>query len=174
MSFHLIHGHSHAHWCLSVLFLQSFYLLLKFLFHLFLIPVMVPDDDSMNDPCATPQSGAWSPLTMSHPTHEARSIGAPIFPPQLGTLLFPTTLSLRFASRTSLHESGRFDAPFSYNELVPALQVPRVCASHTHSSSLIPMVAPSSAFLLQLRPAPRCGSVCLEVQPRRPGHQARW
>ena len=69
VSFHLIHGHSHAHGCLSVLFLLSFYILLKFLFHLFLIPAMVPDDDSMNYPCATPPSGAWSPLTMSHPTH---------------------------------------------------------------------------------------------------------
>ena len=29
--------------------------------------------------------------------------------------------SLRFASLTSLHESGRFDAPFSYNEFVVAL-----------------------------------------------------
>ena len=33
------------------------------------MPAMVPDDDSMNDPCATPQSGAWSAWTMSHPTH---------------------------------------------------------------------------------------------------------
>ena len=49
VSFHLIHGHSHAHWCLSVLFFLSFYLLPKFLFHLFLIPAMVPDD-SMNNP----------------------------------------------------------------------------------------------------------------------------
>ena len=31
------------------------------------------------------------------------------------------SLSLRFASLTSLHESGRFDAPFSFNELVAAL-----------------------------------------------------
>ena len=71
VSFHLIHGHSHAHWCLSVLFLLSFYFLLKFLFHLFLLLAMVPDD-SMNNPCATPQSGAWSPLTIAHPTHLAR------------------------------------------------------------------------------------------------------
>ena len=49
VSFHLIHGHSHTHWCLSVLFLLSLYFLLKFLFHLFLLLAMVPDD-SMNDP----------------------------------------------------------------------------------------------------------------------------
>ena len=47
--FHLIHGHSHAHWCLSVLFLLSFYFLPKFLFHLFLLLAMVPSD-SMNNP----------------------------------------------------------------------------------------------------------------------------
>ena len=28
---------------------------------------MVPND-TMNNPCATPQSGAWSPLTIAHPT----------------------------------------------------------------------------------------------------------
>ena len=49
MSFHLIHDHSHAHWCLSVLFLLSFYFLLEFLFHLFLLLAMVPND-SMNNP----------------------------------------------------------------------------------------------------------------------------
>ena len=58
MSFHLIHGHSHAHWCLSVFFLLSFYLLSKFLFHLFLIPAMVPDDDSMNDPLCNSAIGS--------------------------------------------------------------------------------------------------------------------
>ena len=59
MSFHLIHGHSPAHWCLSVVFfLLSFYLLLKFLFHLFLIPAMVPDDDSMNDPLCNSAIGS--------------------------------------------------------------------------------------------------------------------
>ena len=34
---------------MSVFFL-SFYLLLKFFFHLFLIPAMVPDENSMKDP----------------------------------------------------------------------------------------------------------------------------
>ena len=58
VSFHLIHGHSHAHWCLSVLFLLFFYLLLKFLFHLFLIPAMVPDDDSMNYPLCNSAIGS--------------------------------------------------------------------------------------------------------------------
>ena len=58
VSFHLIHGHSHAHLFLSVFFLLSFYLLLKFLFHLFLIPAMVPDDDSMNDPLCNSAIGS--------------------------------------------------------------------------------------------------------------------
>ena len=49
--FHLIHGHSHAHWCLSVLFLLSFHFLPKFLFHLFLILAMVPDDSMNNTLC---------------------------------------------------------------------------------------------------------------------------
>ena len=44
----------------------------------------------------------------------------------------------------------------------------------TVSQSLIPLVASFFAFLLQPRSAPHCGSVRLEVQPRRPGHQARW
>ena len=76
--FHLIHGHSHAHWCLSVLFLLSFDFLPKFLFHLFLLLAMVPND-SMNNPCATPQSGASSPLTIAHPTHHQKVIEEPFF-----------------------------------------------------------------------------------------------
>ena len=51
--------------------------------------------------------------------------GAPAFPLPLGTPLFSDdffhSLSLRLASLTSLHESGRFDASLSYNELVVAL-----------------------------------------------------
>ena len=58
VSFHLIHGHSHVHWCLSVVFFLSFYFLLKFLFHLFLIPAMVPDDVSMNDPLCNSAIGS--------------------------------------------------------------------------------------------------------------------
>ena len=37
--------------------------------HLFLLLAMVPDD-SKNNPLCTPQSGAWSPLTIAHPTHK--------------------------------------------------------------------------------------------------------
>ena len=49
----------------------------------------------------------------------------PFFLPHWGLCVFrrllPLALSLRFASLTSLHESGRFGAPFSYNELVAAV-----------------------------------------------------
>ena len=62
MSFHLIHGHSHAHWCLSVFFLLSFYLLPKSFFHLFLIPAMVPDDVSMKDPLCNSAIGSMVSL----------------------------------------------------------------------------------------------------------------
>ena len=34
---------------------------------------MVPDENSMEDPCATPPSGAWSAWTMSHPTQIGRA-----------------------------------------------------------------------------------------------------
>ena len=60
--------HACARGCLSVLFLVSLYFFLKSFFHLFLIPAVVPDENSMEDPCATPPSGAWSAWTMSHPT----------------------------------------------------------------------------------------------------------
>ena len=50
MSFHLIHGHSHAHWCLSVLFLLSFYFLPKLLFQLYLMSNSAPDEFSIEDP----------------------------------------------------------------------------------------------------------------------------
>ena len=58
VSFHLIHGHSHAHLFLSVFFLLSFYLLPKFLFHLFLISAMVSGDVSMNDPLCNSANGS--------------------------------------------------------------------------------------------------------------------
>ena len=56
----------------------------------------------------------------------------PFLPPAGDTLFsddFFHSLSLCFASLTSLHESGRFDAPFSCNELVAAL-------SKCHESAL--------------------------------------
>ena len=52
---------------------------------------------------------------------------------------FFQSLSLRFAALTSSHESGRFDAPFSYNELVAAL-------SKCHESSPGADGLPYSAF----------------------------
>ena len=60
----------------------------------------------------------------------------------LVTLFYPTTsstLSLRFASLTSLHESGRLDAPFSCNELVAAL-------SKCHESPPVADCLPYSLF----------------------------
>ena len=59
------------------------------------------------------------------PPDEARSQWRTHFSPPTGDSVFSDgffhSLSLRFASLTSLHESGRFDVPFSYNELVAAL-----------------------------------------------------
>ena len=43
---------------LSVFFLLSFYLLSKSFFHLFLIPAMVPDENSMNDPLSNSAIGS--------------------------------------------------------------------------------------------------------------------
>ena len=64
------------------------------------------------------------PSCSALPPDEARSLGAPIFSSPTGDSSFSDdffrSVSLRFASLTSLHESGRFDAPFSY-ELVAAL-----------------------------------------------------
>ena len=70
VSFHLIHGHSHAHLFLSVVFFLSFYLLPKFLFHLFLIPAMVPDDVSMNDPLCN--SAIGSMVSLDYVTPDTR------------------------------------------------------------------------------------------------------
>ena len=64
-----IHDHRHAHLCLSVLFIPSLYFFPKSFFHLFLIPAMVPDENSMEDPLCNSSFGAWSAWTMSHPTH---------------------------------------------------------------------------------------------------------
>ena len=47
---------------LSVFFLLSFYLLPKFFFHLFLIPAMVPDENSMNDPLCNSAIGSMVSL----------------------------------------------------------------------------------------------------------------
>ena len=63
MSCYLIHGHRHAHLFLSVVFfLLSFYLLSKSFFHLFLIPAMVPDENSMEDPLCNSVIGSMVSL----------------------------------------------------------------------------------------------------------------
>ena len=71
VSFHLIHGHSHAHWCLSVFFLVPFYFLLKFLFHLFLLLAMVPND-SMNNPLC--HSAIGSMVTFDYCTPDTSNL----------------------------------------------------------------------------------------------------
>ena len=54
-----IHGHRHEHLFLSVvLFLVSLYFVLKSLFHLFLIPAVVPDENSMKDPLCNSSFGS--------------------------------------------------------------------------------------------------------------------
>ena len=50
--------HACARGCLSVFFLLSFYLLSKSFFHLFLIPAMVPDENSMKDPLCNSAIGS--------------------------------------------------------------------------------------------------------------------
>ena len=76
------------------------------------------------------------------------------------------------------HESGRFDAPFSYNEIVAALSK---CPESAPGADCLPYLLFKVSFpwwrhflLLQPRSAPHCGSVRLEVQPCRPCHQVRW
>ena len=55
--------HACARGCfLSVFFLLSFYLLPKSFFHLFLIPAMVPDENSMNDPLCNSAIGSMVSL----------------------------------------------------------------------------------------------------------------
>ena len=135
--------------------------------------------------CVTPDlcHMQWhGPSCSALPPDEARSLWRALFP--TGDSLFSDdffrSVSLRFASLTSLHESGRFDAPFSYNELVAAFSkchefcTRRGLPAILSLQSLFPLVASSSAFFLQPCAAPLCGSVRLEVQPCRLGHQARW
>ena len=58
-----IHGHRHAHLFLSVVFFfVSLYLVLKSFFHLFLIPAMVPDENSMEDPLCNSSFGSMVSL----------------------------------------------------------------------------------------------------------------
>ena len=70
-SCHLIHGHRHAHLFLSVFFLVSLYFFLKFLFHLFLIPAMVPDENSMEDPLCNSSFGRM--VSLDYVTPDTRS-----------------------------------------------------------------------------------------------------
>ena len=66
-----LHFHPWSSACAFVLecsLTPSLYFFLKSFFHLFLNPAMVPDENSMEDPCATPASGAWSAWTTSHLT----------------------------------------------------------------------------------------------------------
>ena len=76
VSFHLIHGHSHAHLFLSVVFfLLSFYLLFKSFFHLFLNSAMVPDENSMEDPLCNSAIGSMVSLDYVTPdTGPKRSV----------------------------------------------------------------------------------------------------
>ena len=134
-----------------------------------------PSSPLLSHLTCVPHAMAWR-LRSALPPQKACFHGVPMFP-----LCFPTTssthsLSLRFASLTSLHESGRFDAPFSHNELVAALYKCHESAGcglppAIALQGLFPMVASSSALFLQPCLALRC-SVSREFQP--PGHQARW
>ena len=110
-------------------------------------PVVTPDLCHMQ----------WQGASRSaFPPDESRPHWCAHSPPELGTLCFLMT-----SSTHSL--SASLDAPFSCNELVAAL-------SKCHESAPDADCLPHSLFKVQLRPVPRCGSVRLEVQPRRPGH----
>ena len=63
--------HACARGCLSVLFLLSFYFFLKSFFHLFLIPAMVPDENSMKDPLCN--SAIGSMVSLDYVTPDTRS-----------------------------------------------------------------------------------------------------
>ena len=93
------------------------------------------------DPCHMQWHGA---SRSALPPDEARSQWHAHFSYPAGDSQFSDdffhSLSLRFASLTSLHESGRFDASFSYNELDAALSKcqslrPVRTTSQTHSSN---------------------------------------
>ena len=56
------HIHACARGCLSVLFLVSLYFFFKSFFHLFLIPAMVPDENSMEDPLCNSSFGSMVSL----------------------------------------------------------------------------------------------------------------
>ena len=58
---------------LSVFFLLSFYLLPKSFFHLFLIPAMVPDENSMNDPLCN--SAIGSMVSLDYVTPDTLCVG---------------------------------------------------------------------------------------------------
>ena len=88
---------------------------------------------------------------------------------------FYHSLSLRFASLTSLHVAGLMLpslATTSWLRFPSATSLRQVRTASL--TSLIPLVASSTAFLLPLGLALRCGSFHLEVQLSCSGHQARW
>ena len=106
----------------------SSYLLLKFLFHLFLIPSTVPED-SMNNPCATPQSGAWSPLTIARPTHRLCSLDTRPAPWEVACL----------SQQPRLHTDSRRLRP------ARSLAVCNLLCSSSFCSSTFCLVSPSKS-----------------------------
>ena len=60
--FNSTHGHRHAHLFLNVLFTPTLYFFFKSFFHLFLIPDMVPDENSMEDPLCNSSFGSMVSL----------------------------------------------------------------------------------------------------------------
>ena len=110
---------------------------------------------SRRAPCSLIRRTFWSPVVTPNLCHmqwhgasrsalhldEARSQWRAHFSSSTSDSVFSDDffhfLSVRFASLSSLHESGRFDAPFSYNELVAALskchESASGAASLTHS-----------------------------------------
>ena len=102
--------HACARGCLSVLFIPSLYFFLKSFFHLFLIPAMVPDENSMEDPLCNSSFGSMVSLDYVTPdtkTPYERRFGQPFKGPIIpfGSLVEYHPITAEDQSR--IHQFGK-------------------------------------------------------------------
>ena len=102
-----IHGHRHAHLFLSVLFTPSLYFFLKSFFHLFLIPAMVPDENSMEDPLCNSSFG--STVSVDYVTPDTGYEPKDMEPADTNELNLATSSDIHF--QNTLEDTASFPNP---------------------------------------------------------------
>ena len=97
--------HACALGCFLSVYFLSFYLLSKSFFHLFLIPAMVPDENSMEDPLCNSAIGSMVSLDYVTPDTRNASYSAPCFAQQWAHALRQST-EVFMVLTPSLREGG--------------------------------------------------------------------